>query len=171
MILSWSQTTDIKQLLILILWSHSNTKALNMKVVRTSYYRQVSLLCFFWLLCWYTNLCKVYSRLFTCPFKKKNTAMMARDGIKWSKSRCLLPLTSNRWPHLPKGASDGGFFLLKRSFSFPLSPSAYPIGGLLIVGISLYYFRFLILQHKAPWCDLCDFISKTKLNWINLKAK
>ncbi|CAI5678601.1 unnamed protein product [Oreochromis niloticus] len=54
-------------------------------------------------------------------------------------------------PPLPEPGSAGGFFLLKGSFSFPLSPKCLLIGGHMIVGFfSVFIIMLFTVQYKAP---------------------
>lgn len=64
------------------------------------------------------------------------------------------------------------FFLLKGSFSFPMSPSACSKRVVWLLGFSLYYCRVFTFQYKAPWGNCCCHLvlEKLKFNWITLLA-
>jgi len=63
-------------------------------------------------------------------------------------------------PPLPEPGSAGGFFLLKGSFSFPLSPKCLLIGGHMIVG----FFSVPMKRLEATFVVIWRYINKIELN-------
>ncbi|KAL3966430.1 D-dopachrome decarboxylase [Sarotherodon galilaeus] len=55
-----------------------------------------------------------------------------QDSMSFILFSFFTPTGRSRWPPLPEPGSAGGFFLLKGSFSFPLSPKCLLIGGHMI---------------------------------------
>ncbi|XP_076746144.1 cytochrome P450 11C1 isoform X2 [Maylandia zebra] len=80
----------------------------------------------------------------------------ALQGAPLLKGTIKEVLSRSRWPPLPEPGSAGGFFLLKGSFSFPLSPKCLLIGGHMIVG----FFTVTMKRLEATFVVIWRYINK-----------
>uniref|UniRef100_I3KAB5 Solute carrier family 51 member A n=1 Tax=Oreochromis niloticus TaxID=8128 RepID=I3KAB5_ORENI len=87
----------------------------------------------------------------------------------------LTPTGRSRWPPLPEPGSAGGFFLLKGSFSFPLSPKCLLIGEFGVFDYILYgILTFMATVSLLVFLEECIYIykkvpanKKSLIVWVN----